>query len=112
MTDQTNPEFPARPWTEWDSDPDKARLEMAVHQAGARNDGGDHPGWAKTRRCSECGGHGFIRLTDDGEQVLKSGRVKFWERCDGCGHRRANSFHPSPHPLPGLSRQRRQKVSE
>ena len=98
-------EFPANPWSEHPLEPDKARLELAVHRTA------ESAWWAAEREA----GAGWERCRNEGgaltrwdrlpgpETVLKSGRIRYEARCRGCGVVLPRSYHPSPIVDPGVT---------
>ena len=94
-------EYPQWPWKEWgDLEPDKARMEMAIHRAeAAKLDDGEPREW--------CGGCGHrTRFQQVGEPVPSpwpTGRLRVRVECVKCGHKRPWSFHPDPIRVPGLT---------
>lgn len=95
-------EFPARPWVEYATDPEKAKLEEAIH----RTEAAKH--YARERqgkvRCGECGR--WEVLVQEGECWASrwgTGRRQYRARCQGCGEVSLRSYHPAPVEVPGLA---------
>ena len=95
-------EYPVWPWKLWgDSEPEKAKLEMAIHRVAAAEwyaeQGG---GW---ERCGECRERRrMVPVADSEVRLPKTGRIRFEVRCSDCGATSLRSRHPNPIRPPGL----------
>ena len=95
-------EYPVWPYRLWgDAEPEKARLEMAIHRAEAAKfyEGDEAREW-----CSGCGHRTRFRQVSDPEpSPWGTGRLRCRVECLKCGHIRLWSFHPAPVEVPGLT---------
>ena len=95
-------EYPVWPWKLWgDSEPEKAKMEMAIHRAEAAK---FYDGNERLERCSGCDRRTrFSQVSDPEPSPWGTGRLRCWVECVRCGHRKLWSFHPAPIKVPGLS---------
>ena len=98
----TEREWPQWPWKEWGNiEPDKARLEDAVHRTLARQLWEEEMSW---ERCGWCRERRKMVPVDGSERRLpKTGRIRFEVRCATCGETSLRSRHPNPIIPPGLA---------
>ena len=101
MSEEYQREFPEWPYREWGGlEPDKAKLEMAVHRVEAAK---FYEGEAAREWCGGCGSRTRFRQVSDPEpSPWNTGRLRCRVECAKCGHIRLWSFHPAPISVPGL----------
>ena len=94
-------EYPVWPYRLWgDCEPEKAKLEMAIHRSEAAK---FYAGDEAREWCSGCGHRTRFRQVSDPEpSPWGTGRLRCRVECLKCGHQRLWSFHPSPIVVPGL----------
>ena len=95
-------EYPVWPWKLWGGvEPDKAKLEMAVHRTEAQK---FYEGRAEWERCGHCRARRRMLPVDGSEERLpRTGRIRFQVRCAECGETSLRSRHPNPIVPPGLT---------
>ena len=93
-------EYPQWPWRLWGGlEPDKAKLEMAVHRVEERKRRETQLNW---ERCGWCRERREMLLVAGSEVKTRTGRIRFEVRCVECGMTSLRSRHPNPVVPPGL----------